>query len=227
MNQSSVADRLSMSGRAERAIAFLTVLTPKPGMFEELLELQLAHYLRLARMDRGITGIRVYRALDDTNIVSLSSFDTIDDHARSSESGLFIEHVNDLGALIERANSGYYQLQYAAGNVEMTSVKPDPGSVIWLNIVTTKSGKLDEFLRIQVAEQDLLRGSVAGVQGNRIYRSLSDESKALMLACFDTPNDHKRWVQSDGFAEHVHKLLPLIERGDRGYYKTVYESGEI
>ncbi len=226
MNQSSVADRPSMSGRAEPAIAFLTVLTPKPGMFEELLELQLAHYRRITGIVRGITGIRVYRALDDTNIVSLSSFETIDDHARSSESSLFIEPINDLGALIERANSGYYQLQYAAGNVEMTSVKPDPGSVIWLNIVTTKSGKLDEFLRIQVAEQAVSRGSVAGVRGNRIYRSL-DESKALMLASFDTPNDHKRWIQSDGFAKHVHKLLPLIERGDRGYYKTVYEFDEI
>jgi heme-degrading monooxygenase HmoA len=95
-----------------------------------------------------------------------------------------------------------------------------------LNIVTAKSGKLDEFISIQVAEQQVLRGSVAGVRGNRIYRSL-DESKALMLASFDTPEDHKRWIQSNGFAEHVQKLLPLIERADRGYYNIVYEAGEI
>lgn len=226
MNQSSVADRPSISGRAESAIAFLTVLTAKPRLLEELLELQLAHYRRLAGIDRAIKGIRVYRALDDTNIVSLSSLGAIDDHARSLESAHFIEHVSDAAALIERANGGYYHLQYEAGSVETTPVQPDSGSVIWLNIATTKPGKLDEFLRIQVAEQEQLKGSVAGVRGNRVYRSL-DESKALMLASFDTPDDHRRWIQSDGFAEHVHKLLPLIERGDRGYYKTVHEFGEI
>jgi hypothetical protein len=90
-----------MSRRAEEAVACVTALTAKPGKLEELIELQLVHCRRAMTMGGGIDRVRLYRAIDDTNMVALASLD--DDRARSTESDIFIEHLNEIGPLIERA----------------------------------------------------------------------------------------------------------------------------
>jgi ABC-2 type transport system ATP-binding protein len=84
---------------------------------------------------------------------------------------------------------------------------------VLINVVTPKPGMLDEFLDVQVAEQGRLAGRVPGLRGNRLHRA-ADGQSAIGIAVFDTVDDHKRWVASDTFAEHLSRIEHLIERAE-------------
>jgi heme-degrading monooxygenase HmoA len=208
-------------------VSFMTVLTPKPGKLAEFLAIQLAQHRLLAGKVPGLRGVRVYRELDEKNVILLAVYDSPGDHKRWMENAALIEHAARIAPLIERTDRGYYKIEYQAGNVATgTAADPAKGPVMWLNIVTPQPGKLDAFLEIQIAEQGLLRGKVPGLRGNRVYRSL-EGSNAVMLAAFDSIAGHKQWLQSNHFAAHLQTLARLIERADRGYYETVFEAGSI
>ena len=102
------------------------------------------------------------------------------------------------------------------------------GPVVLINVFTPRPGKLDAFVETQAAELHRLTSeqAVKGWRGSRLHRAL-DGKTAVMVTVFDTIGDHKRWVASPAFAEHLDRTRPLIERAEPGYYQLVAEAGRI
>ncbi|MBE1205654.1 antibiotic biosynthesis monooxygenase family protein [Aminobacter carboxidus] len=96
------------------------------------------------------------------------------------------------------------------------------GPVAFVNIFTLKPGKLDEFIALQKVNLGRSVGNVPGWRGSRLHRSI-DGNTAIMISTFDSVADHKRVHQTQGFAEHIAKVGPLIESAVPGYYQVVHE----
>jgi heme-degrading monooxygenase HmoA len=100
--------------------------------------------------------------------------------------------------------------------------------VVLINVFTPKPGKLDAFIEMQKAELHRLSGAagIQGWRGSRLHRAV-DGNTAVMVTVFETIGDHKRWVATDAFAEHLDRIRPLIERAEPAYYELVTEAGRI
>jgi len=61
---------------------------------------------------------------------------------------------------------------------------------------------------------------------SRLYRA-EDRSKLVMVSVFDSPEDFKRFSESEPFAAHRAKMLPYLESAQPARYELVYEAGEI
>lgn len=94
-----------------------------------------------------------------------------------------------------------------------------------INVFTPKPGALDDFLAMQVAALPGLRAG-AGARGSRLFRA-QDNSKAVMVSVFDTPEDFKRLNESEALAAHRAKTLPFLERAEPGHFQLVYEAGDV
>lgn len=100
------------------------------------------------------------------------------------------------------------------------------GPVVFINIFTVKSGKLDEFVALQRDYLESSRGVVPGWRGSRMHRSLEHET-VVMMSMFDTIADHKRIFDTARFSEHIEKVRPLIEKAEPGYYQIAHEVGQV
>lgn len=100
------------------------------------------------------------------------------------------------------------------------------GPAVFINILTPKPGKLDELIAVQTAAQRRFFGMVPGLLGHRLHRAL-DGKTAVVIAVFETIEHHKRWLETDLFAEHLRRVGPLIERSDRGYFEVISEAGTL
>jgi heme-degrading monooxygenase HmoA len=102
------------------------------------------------------------------------------------------------------------------------------GPVVLINVFTPKPGKLDAFIETQKAELERLsqEAAIQGWRGSRLHRAV-DGKTAVMVTVFDTIDDHKHWVATHAFAEHLDRIRPLIERAEPGYYELVAEAGRI
>jgi heme-degrading monooxygenase HmoA len=98
-----------------------------------------------------------------------------------------------------------------------------PGSLVVMNVFTPKPDALDAFLAMQIDGLSKLR---AAARGSRLYRA-EDRSKLVMVSVFDSPEDFKRFSDSEPFAAHRAKMLPYLESAQPARYELVYEAGEI
>ncbi len=100
--------------------------------------------------------------------------------------------------------------------------------VVLINVFTPKPGKLDAFIEVQAAELHRLsaHAGIQGWRGGRLHRAV-DGKTAVMITVFETIDDHKRWVATSAFAEHLDRVRPLIERAEPGYYELIAEAGRI
>ena len=71
----------------------ISVITPKPGLFDQFMELQLAQLNRLRGKVAGVRGSRLYRARDGRSVVLVALFETAEDQKRFSESAVLQEHL--------------------------------------------------------------------------------------------------------------------------------------
>jgi heme-degrading monooxygenase HmoA len=112
-----------------------------------------------------------------------------------------------------------------AADVDNDSAGDGTGPVVLINVFTPQAGKLDAFIGIQKAELKRLadQRAVKGWRSSRLHRAL-DGKTAVMVSVFDTIGDHKRWVATAAFAEHLDRIRPLIERAEPGYYQLVAEA---
>ncbi len=101
-----------------------------------------------------------------------------------------------------------------------------PGSLVVINVFTPKADAVDAFLALQVDALPKLRAATQGARGSRLYRA-EDRSKFVMVSVFDTPEDFKRFSDSDAFAAHRAKMLPYLESAQPSRYELVYEAGEV
>jgi len=100
----------------------------------------------------------------------------------------------------------------------------DGRTVAVINVFTPRSGKLDEFVRVQQAALPGFRGRIPGLRGSRLYRSL-DGRNAVLISVFERAEDFQRFRQSDLFTAQRDRIAPLLERADPGLYELVYEAG--
>jgi heme-degrading monooxygenase HmoA len=100
------------------------------------------------------------------------------------------------------------------------------GSLAVINVFTPKPGRLEDFLSVQIAALPILRAGVPGARGSRLFRA-EDNSKAVMVSVFDTPEDFRKFSESEQFAAHRTKIQPYLERAEPGRYELVYEAGDL
>lgn len=71
-----------------------------------------------------------------------------------------------------------------------------------------------------------IRAATQGSRGSRLYRA-EDRSQVVMVSVFDTPDDLKRFNDSQAFAAHRTKILPYLLSSQPGRYDLVFEAGDV
>jgi heme-degrading monooxygenase HmoA len=99
-------------------------------------------------------------------------------------------------------------------------------SIVWINVITPKEGKLDEVIAYQTSALKVFAGNADGVIGTRLHRSLEGKNLVIMTI-FKSVEHHERWTKDERFLKHVDGLKPLVERFDAGYYEIIAESGRL
>jgi Antibiotic biosynthesis monooxygenase len=95
----------------------ISVITPKPGLFDEFMELQLAQLKRLRGKVAGLRGSRLYRSRDGRSAVMVALFETPEDQKRFAESAVLQEHLARVRPLVEPAGPILYETAYEVGEV--------------------------------------------------------------------------------------------------------------
>jgi heme-degrading monooxygenase HmoA len=98
--------------------------------------------------------------------------------------------------------------------------------VVNVSIITPKPGKSGEFMDLQLAQVNRLRGKVQGLLGTRLFRS-NDNRTIVLVSAFATAEDSQRFRESRDLTDHLANVRPLIESATAGGYETVYEVGAI
>jgi len=98
--------------------------------------------------------------------------------------------------------------------------------LVTLSVITPKPDRFDEFMEIQLAQANRLRGKVAGLRGSRLYRALDGRS-VVLVAAFEAPEDQKRFAESAELQDHLARVRPRVEPAGPGFYAPVYEFGDV
>ena len=98
--------------------------------------------------------------------------------------------------------------------------------VVGISVITPKPGLFEQFMELQLAQLNSLRGKVAGLRGSRLYRA-RDGRSVVLVAVFETPEDQKRFAESAVLQEHLARVRPLVEPAGPILYETAYEVGEV
>ena len=99
-------------------------------------------------------------------------------------------------------------------------------SVVFINVITPKAGKIDEVVAYQANAQKQFAAKVDGLIGTRLHRAL-DGKNLVVTTLFESVEHHQHWTSNEIFLKHVSGLKPLIERADAGHYEIVAESGRL
>lgn len=118
MPDTAVQDALAQQGSGS-AVPFvsISVITPKPGKFEQFLELQLAQLHRVRGQVAGLMGGRLFRSLDERNLILVTMFETAQAAQRFREDARFTDHIARVQPLIEDAVPGAYKIAYEVGAI--------------------------------------------------------------------------------------------------------------
>lgn len=104
-------------GGQNRPVVLINTFTPKPGKLDEFIAAQTTALRGFRGRVPGWRQSRLHRALDGNTVVMISVFDSVDDHRRWQETGLFAEHREKIRQLVERVDPGFYEVVYEAENV--------------------------------------------------------------------------------------------------------------
>ena len=117
---SFAADQQRSSARVPdvaKPVVNIAVITPKAGMFEEVLALQLAQRQRLRGKVDGLIGSRLFRSRDDRSLVIIAKFETAAAAERFREDPRFLAHLEIVQPLMESAAQGAYETAYEVGAI--------------------------------------------------------------------------------------------------------------
>jgi hypothetical protein len=95
----------------------ISIVTPKPGRFDEFMEIQLAQARRLRGKVAGLRGSRLYRSLDGRSAILVAVFETPEDRQRFAVSADLQDHLARVRPLVEPAGPGLYETVYEFGEV--------------------------------------------------------------------------------------------------------------
>ena len=93
------------------SLAHINIFTPKPGLMEEFIALQLKGLPALSVP--GSRGSRLYRAKDDRQAILIAYFENEAAHRRFMETPAFHQHRERLLPLLENTTPGYFTLAYS------------------------------------------------------------------------------------------------------------------
>lgn len=99
----------------------------------------------------------------------------------------------------------------------MSSSKP----LVNIGIFTPKPGRIDDFIATQLEGRPRL-GHIPGLLTSRLYRA-EDESRVIIIAGFDTPDNFAAFQRSPAFQAEREKLKPLIDSIQPAFYRLIYD----
>lgn len=95
-----------------------------------------------------------------------------------------------------------------------------------VSLFRIKPGRFDEFMTLQTAHLERIRGTVPGVRGGRMFKS-AEKNTVVMVSAFDTAADAERFRQDSRFREHVARVGTLIESNEALPVELAYAIGVI
>ena len=99
-------------------------------------------------------------------------------------------------------------------------------SVIVINRLVIKPGKMDEFIDAQQGFAAALMGTPNGLIGGRMYRSLDGKS-AVLVSEFESTQAQEQIRQQDTFKAHLKRLALLVESSSPAVYEVAYSTGNF
>ena len=106
-------------------LAHINVFTPKPGLMDEFMALQLRGLPALADV-AGSRGSWLFRACDDQDAVLIALFDDEASHRRFMQTPAFQQHRERLLPLLKSTGPAYYTLAYAGGAAAQVPAPAEP-----------------------------------------------------------------------------------------------------
>jgi len=100
------------------AVVWINVITPKAGKLDEVLAYQANAQKQFGGVVDGLIGTRLHRALDGSNLVITTIFESAEHHRRWINNEAFLKHAGGLLPLIERAERGYYEIVAESGRLQ-------------------------------------------------------------------------------------------------------------
>lgn len=107
----------------------------------------------------------------------------------------------------------------------MSNPSANPAVTV-ISVFTAKPERLEEFVAAQRAALPGFPDRIPGLRGSRLYRS-RDGIHAALVSTFESAEHHRRFRESDAFAGHRARLVPLLERAEPAEYELVYEAGVL
>jgi heme-degrading monooxygenase HmoA len=103
---------------------------------------------------------------------------------------------------------------------------PSSTPIIVVSQLTPKAGHFDEFLQLQLAQQQGLSGQVPGLQGTRLLKG-GDGRSVILMSIFASAEDRQRFQETAAFTSHLARVRDLVEPPKVGEYETVFEYGTV
>ncbi len=98
--------------------------------------------------------------------------------------------------------------------------------VLSISVIRIKPGHFEEFMALQTAHLERIRGTVPGVRGGRMFKS-AEKNTVLMVSAFDTAADGDRFRQDPRFRDHLARAGALIESNEALPVELAYAIGVI
>src|SRR5262245_24807311 len=99
------------------ALISISVITPRPGRFDEFMDLQLAQLSRLRGKVPGVSGSRLFRSLDGRSVVMVSMFESAEAQKRFVDSPDLKDHLDNVRPLVEPGAPMLCETAYEFGQV--------------------------------------------------------------------------------------------------------------
>ena len=101
----------------------------------------------------------------------------------------------------------------------MTDYSDKPLFII--NVITTKPGMVDEFIRLQLDGLPRL-GPLPGLNESRLLRA-EDGSGVVIMSGYDSEEEFRAFQESSEFAAERAKMAPLVQNVRPAFYRLVHE----
>jgi heme-degrading monooxygenase HmoA len=98
--------------------------------------------------------------------------------------------------------------------------------VLSISVIRIKPGHFEEFMALQTAHLERIRGTVPGVRGGRLFAS-AEKNTIVFVSAFDTAEDGGRFRQDPRFREHLARTGALIESNEALPVELAYAIGVI
>ena len=94
-----------------------------------------------------------------------------------------------------------------------------------INILTTKPGMVDEFIRLQLDGLPRL-GPLPGLTESRLFRA-EDGTGVVLMSGYETEEAFRDFQRSTAFQNERAKMAPLVENVRPAFYRLVHERERV